>query len=234
MDVIPVIDLKGGTVVHARLGQRDRYRPIETPLAATSDPVDVTRGLLSVFPFATLYVADLDCIGGTGDNRASLHRIRQAFPQLTLWVDNGIATMSAAAEWLGAGLGQLVLGSESQQNPSLVRRFTGDLRAVLSLDFRGDEFQGPPDLLRDTHCWPRRVIVMTLDRVGSHTGPDLDRLRAMQTTGSEVYAAGGVRDASDLRALKEAGIAGALVASSLHNGRVTAVDLRRLDTRYES
>jgi uncharacterized protein related to proFAR isomerase len=36
MEIIPVIDLKGGLVVRARMGQRDRYRPIETPLSPTS------------------------------------------------------------------------------------------------------------------------------------------------------------------------------------------------------
>ena len=29
-------------------------------------------------------------------------------------------------------------------------------------------------------CWPERVIVMTLDRVGTHSGPDLERLRAIK------------------------------------------------------
>jgi phosphoribosylformimino-5-aminoimidazole carboxamide ribotide isomerase len=64
VEIIPVVDLKGGVVVRARMGRREEYRPIETPLAPTSDPVDVARGLLSVHPFATLYVADLDAIAG--------------------------------------------------------------------------------------------------------------------------------------------------------------------------
>jgi hypothetical protein len=65
MEIIPVIDLKGGLVVRARMGQRDQYRPIETPLSPTSHPADVVQGLMSVFPFRTLYVADLDAIEGT-------------------------------------------------------------------------------------------------------------------------------------------------------------------------
>ena len=67
MQVIPVIDLKAGHVVHARLGHRAFYRPIETPLATGSGPIDVVTGLLSLHPFATLYVADLDAIGGKGE-----------------------------------------------------------------------------------------------------------------------------------------------------------------------
>lgn len=229
MEVIPVIDLKGGVVVHARMGQRALYRPIETPLARSSDPVDVARGLLALHPFATLYVADLDAITGAGDNHVALARLRQALPDVTLWVDNGIADQPTASAWLAQGFGHVVLGSEAQSDSALVRHLGAEPRALLSLDFRGDDFCGPPELLSHAHIWPPRVIVMTLDRVGSHGGPDLARLRAIKSAARSVYAAGGVRDADDLRTLAAAGIAGALVASSLHNGRLTTDDLRALD-----
>src|SRR5918996_2602049 len=110
MDVIPVLDLKGGTVVRARMGRRDEYRPIETPLATTSDPVDVARGLLSVHPFPTVYVADLDAIERRGDNRAALACIKATFPDVTLWVDNGVADRKSAEEWLAGGLRHLLPG----------------------------------------------------------------------------------------------------------------------------
>src|ERR1700728_4537920 len=58
LQVIPVIDLMDGEVVHARRGHRGSYGRLESPLSPTSDPVDVIRGLLSVYPFPTLYVAD--------------------------------------------------------------------------------------------------------------------------------------------------------------------------------
>ena len=68
---------------------------------------------------------------------------------------------------------------------------------------------------------------MTLARVGSGAGPDLDRLRAIReiAAGRDIYAAGGVRDSADLAVLKRAGISGALVATSLHDGRLTGSDL---------
>ena len=138
MEIIPVIDLKGGAVVRARMGRRDQYRPIATPLSPTSDPVDVARGLLALHPFATLYIADLDAIAGAGDNRAALTRLKAEFPRLTLWVDNGIADRGRAEDWLARGWGQLVLGSETQADAALVRHFAGDARVTLSLDFRGD------------------------------------------------------------------------------------------------
>jgi phosphoribosylformimino-5-aminoimidazole carboxamide ribotide isomerase len=230
MEIIPVLDLKQGAVVRARMGRRDEYRPIETPLSSTSEPVDVARGLFGIYSFATLYVADLDAIAGRGDNHAALERLRATFPQLTLWVDNGICDCRSARDWLEAGWGQLVLGSETQRDAAVVRDLAGDGRVALSLDFRGPSFQGPRALLDDTACWPQKVIAMTLARVGSGAGPDLERLDAIRdaAAGREVYAAGGVRDATDLVTLKRAGIAGALVASSLHDGRLTGQDIAAL------
>ena len=113
-----------------------------------------------------------------------------------------MASASAAAlkSWLAAGWGKLVLGSETQVDAALVRHFAGDSRVALSLDFREPSFQGPPELLDETDCWPQTVIAMTLARVGSGAGPDLDRLASIRDAAPDrkVYAAGGVRDTADL------------------------------------
>jgi phosphoribosylformimino-5-aminoimidazole carboxamide ribotide isomerase len=227
MDIIPVLDLRGGIVVRAHRGQRDQYRPLESPLSPTSDPVDVMRGLYSVYPFRTFYVADLDAIMSTGNNEAVLRRLKAEFPAAALWVDSGISDLSSARVWLDAGLGHLVIGSESQHDMALMRCLSGHDRVVLSLDFRDQGFLGPPALLDDAALWPRRLIVMTLTRIGSGAGPDLDRLSAIReiAAGRDIYAAGGVRDGADLAVLKRAAISGALVATSLHDGRLTGSDL---------
>ena len=221
MQVIPVLDLIEGLVVRAKMGDRDAYRPIETPLSATADPVDVTSGLMQLGPFQTLYIADLDAIRGRGDNFAALGRLREAFPGVELWIDNGAATLAAVEATRRYGVP--VIGSESQADATLV----GARRdALLSLDFRGEAFQGPPELLSRPDLWPERVIVMTLHRVGGGTGPDLERLAAIRARadGRRLYAAGGVRDSADLAALKRAGAAGVLVASALHDGRIGQSD----------
>ena len=221
MQVIPVLDLIEGLVVRAKMGDRDAYRPIETPLSATADPVDVTRGLMRLGPFPTLYIADLDAIRGRGDNFAALARLREAFPDVELWIDNGAATLAGveATERYGVP----VLGSESQSDATLVASRPD---ALLSLDFRGEAFQGPPELLSRSERWPERVIVMTLNRVGGGAGPDFEQLAAIRARagGRRIYAAGGVRNGADLTTLRAAGAAGVLVASALHDGRIARTD----------
>jgi phosphoribosylformimino-5-aminoimidazole carboxamide ribotide isomerase len=231
MQIIPVLDLKDRTVVRAQMGERDRYRPIETPLAGSSDPVEVARGLLSVHPFQTLYIADLDAIEGRGSNYTAIERLRQAFAQVALWVDNGIADRAAAFAWLATRNDYLVLGSETQRDVTLVCDLMAHPRVVLSLDFRGAQFAGPAQLLDDPSTWPHRLIVMTLARVGSGAGPDTARIAEIcaRAPGRSIYAAGGVRDASDLTALQQLGVAGALVATSLHDRRLTSADIARFE-----
>ena len=230
MEAIPVIDLMGGAVVRAQVGDRASYRPLESPLSPTSDPVAVVRGLLTIYPFSTLYVADLDAIERHGDNFPALRRIRAEFPALQMWVDNGAADLPALDALTGADLGIPVIGSESQRDSKLVAQHRGSRRIVLSLDFRGDAFQGPGEILAEPALWPRRIIVMTLARVGSGAGPDLARLAEIRAIarGCEIYAAGGVRDAADLSALKAAGASGALIATALHERRIVGTDLKTI------
>jgi phosphoribosylformimino-5-aminoimidazole carboxamide ribotide isomerase len=218
----------GDQVVRARMGDRASYRPLESSLSPTSDPIDVVRGLLGIFPFPTLYVADLDAIQGGGDNCQTLRRIRTEFPSLQMWVDNGAADASSLHALIGTDLGTPVIGSESQRDSELIAQHRDSMRIVLSLDFRDDAFQGPQEILAEPALWPKRVIVMTLARVGSGVGPDFARLASIQSLadGREIYAAGGVRNADDLRALKQAGVSGALIATALHERRITAADLQ--------
>ena len=222
-ELIPVIDLMGGLVVHARAGARDHYRPLEhSRITGSADPPAVVEGLLALHPFRTLYIADLDAIRKQGDHKALIFKLRQSFPQLHLWVDAGFAGECGCRRFLAAGLGDLVVGSESQADLRLLDLFGDDPRLVLSLDFQGERMLGSSALFEHPTRWPRRVIAMTLARVGSAGGPDLERLRELRAAAPDrqIYAAGGVRGPDDLRAVAELGCAGALVASALHDGRL--------------
>jgi phosphoribosylformimino-5-aminoimidazole carboxamide ribotide isomerase len=123
-----------------------------------------------------------------------------------------------------------VIGSESiggAEDVAALRALPTD-RYVLSLDFKGDRFQGPRSILDQAEHWPRTVIVMTLERVGSAEGPDLFAVAAIAKRGGptrRIYAAGGVRHRADLEALCAAGAEGALVATALHAGTIKAGDL---------
>lgn len=233
MQIIPVIDLRHGVAVQAVRGERHLYQPIKTPLSPDADAVNVARGYRAIAPFPVLYIADLDAIEGRGSNLATVSRLIREMPGVSVWLDNGTASVETAEASLAEPGVDLVVGSESQSGTAvlteLARRWPD--RIVLSLDFR-DGFVGPPALLQAPALWPDRVLAMTLGRVGSGAGPDLERISSLvaMRPGLRVYAAGGVRSAQDLRAAREAGAAGALVATAIHRGALTAADIAALMT----
>ena len=118
MDVIPVIDVAHGQVVRAVKGERSAYRPIKTPLAASSEPAELARGLATFFPFRKLYVADLDGIEGRGRNKHLVQALSHALPRAEIWLDAGTGSRGAARAVLAAPVTTLVVGTESRERPS--------------------------------------------------------------------------------------------------------------------
>ncbi len=216
--IIPVIDILDGIAVHAKRGQRDQYRPVQSVLCPDADPHRLIVGMASLRPFQHIYVADLNAILGRG---AQTEIIEPLTRLAELWLDQGVSSPAAAAAIRNA---TVVVGSESLADQAAwddIRASTGDDRLVLSLDFDpAGGFLGPQELWRGAQHWPSQVIVMTLARVGSGEGPDLDRLAQARSLSpsARIFAAGGVRGQADIQALSEAGYAGALVASAFHDG----------------
>jgi HisA/HisF family protein len=235
MDVIPVIDVAKGQAVRAVMGDRARYQPLVTPLANCSEPASIAKGYQRLYPFRRFYVADLDGVEGRGRNVHLVPAISSVLPGAEIWIDAGTSSRGAARAVLAAPVATLVIGSEAIEAIAEFKEIVSEAesRSVLSLDFRGEDFMGPEALLRDESLWPARVIVMTLGRVGSGAGPDLARIRdiAKRGQGRQVYAAGGIRDAADLNAAREAGAVGALIASPLHEQKITAGDLKKIAGR---
>src|SRR5262245_5744850 len=210
--ITPALDLKGGAVVHARGGAREEYRPIETALGTADDPIGLARALLAVTGSAVLYIADLDAIEGAGNHFDICRDLARALPRSELWIDAGFSNVTDCAFWLPLGA-TLVIGTESLSSAEdwqeLHASFGESL--ALSLDFAADGTSGPASLFAEPAHWPQRIIVMSLDRVGTGNGPDLERLRGVVERAGfrQVYASGGMRNVGDLEKAAEARAAGA-------------------------
>jgi len=236
--VVPVIDLKGGTAVHAVRGERERYRPLSSGLVAGADPVAVTRAVRDRLGLDELYVADLDAIAG-GDGHDDV--VAALAGEARVMLDAGATDPAAVAAFLERGVARVIVGTESLPGADALRRLRAalpDAPLVLSLDLRAGRTLSPdPALagLAPTDALARledagvpEVIVLDLARVGSGEGPDVALITALRARFPELalLAGGGVRDAADLRALGDADAAGALVATALHSGAIGAGDLR--------
>lgn len=228
MRIVPVIDLMRGQAVHAKRGLRAEYQPLRSPLCRSAEPAAVLEGLLKLYPFDTVYLADLDALMGGPRQTASIDALRRAFPEVSFWIDSGLPAWQGASV-AGAARFQAVIGSESLDDELTALEQAGSGPFILSLDFREGGLVGPEALLDQPERWPEQVILMSLARVGSDAGPDFARLEAFAQNHPRhrFTAAGGVRDCGDLERLQAMGATGVLVASALHAGQLDRRTLER-------
>ncbi len=217
-----------GQVVRAQRGVRSRYRPVSSPLCQSSEALVVAPILLDYAASDTLYIADLDALAGKPAQVATLAALLAALPAVEIWLDAGYRDASAFARLrsaLGSGGARVtpVFASEALADPATARTSLADREhCILSLDRRSGERLDPGRCWDLPECWPDRVVVMTLDRVGSFDGPDLEILQQVGALAPQasLIGAGGIRDESDLRRAEAAGARAWLTASALHDRRI--------------
>jgi phosphoribosylformimino-5-aminoimidazole carboxamide ribotide isomerase len=226
--VVPVIDLKVGAAVHAVRGERERYRPV-------GDPLSLARRFRDALGLDELYVADLDAITGGGGNDGVIRALAR---EARVMVDAGVSEPERARALLDLGVHRVVVGTETLADADELDRLLPE--AVLSVDLRHGRTLSPDprlaglpalDAMARLHrAALREAIVLDLARVGSGTGPDVKLIAEIHAAfpDLELLAGGGVRDVQDLRALGDAGAAGALVATALHDGVIGPRELAAL------
>jgi len=234
VELVPVIDLLGGRVVRGVAGRRDEYRPIQSRLIDSTQPRVIAQALIEHFLPARLYLADLDAIAGAPPAWRIYRELQSLGPALR--VDSGVRSVAGAVALADAGIQGVVCGLETVPGPRQLGEILaaiGPERVVFSLDLKG----GEPISAGDS--WPtstlaiaqtviafgiRRLIMLDLARVGMGSGIGTEELcsRILEAHPNvELYAGGGIRDPADLQRLAACGIHGALVASALHDGRIT-------------
>ncbi len=226
MEIIPVIDLMGGIVVHAKAGTRHQYQPLKSTVTHSTEPLQVIEDLLSYHSFTTVYIADLDAIMQGINNRALYKRVVEEFPAITVWLDSGIEKQDQKNALRDIPRLIPIVASETwsdKQSP------VWNKSDVLSLDFKQGDIIGDDLFLKQYGEWPETVIAMNLDCIGIDLGPDIALLQTLKSKRSDIrfIAAGGVRNDRDLCMLKREGVSAALVASALHSGALDKVELKK-------
>lgn len=241
MRILGVIDLRGGLAVHARGGSRAAYAPVSGGALAipAGDALALARGYAAVGT-TDLYVADLDAIAGGAAQDARVTAL--ASPGMPLWLDAGIRTAAGALRACTLGARHVVAGLETLTSERALRDIciqVGGERVALSLDLRdgvplaphaGGAYPGQPAPVvaaRAAAAGVGAIIVLDLGRVGKACGPDEHLLARVRDAAPSVtlLAGGGMRDGADLERLMSLGYDGALVATAILEGRLTARDI---------
>src|ERR671913_1214327 len=164
-------------------------------------------------------------------------------------LDARVTSIRGAQDALAAGAGHAIVGLETLPSfealDSICGAVGGD-RVAFSLDLRdgepivvggaaaptagtthGRNLSIEQIVRRAANAGVAALTVIDLARVGTSSGPDLETIARVREAAPEValIAGGGVRGPDDVARLADAGCDGALVASALHDGRLTARDV---------
>lgn len=242
MDLYPAIDIRDGGAVRLTQGDFDRQSDY-------GDPVELaSRFVAGGAPW--LHVVDLDA-ARTGEpvNRGTVLAIART-AGVPVETGGGVRRLADVDELLDGGLARVILGTAALDDPDLVHAATAAHpgRVALGLDYRTLADGRAEVAIRGWAQGSGRtvgalldevagaglaaVVVTSIDRDGTLTGPDLDGLRAvLASTAVPVIASGGVGSVADVEALAalEVGLsdgtvrrlAGAITGKALVDGRMT-------------
>ncbi len=240
--LIFVMDLLDGVVVHAKRGERDQYKPINlfSSIVSSSDPVHIIDEIKP----AEVYIADLNRLMNTGDNRAILKELKNRNKDLRIMLDYGVKGMEDLKEAVDAELADnFVFGTETTSMDLIEEASKSDtfndkrVSVSVSVDLFNKEVLtsdkrlkiDPLLLVEALNEYPiEDVIVLDLDRVGTKSGIDFDFLaRAVAVSKHNILSGGGIRGYEDIAKMEKIGVKGALVATALHDGSIPVSALRK-------
>jgi len=228
MLILPAIDLRGGRCVRLEQGDFKKEKVFD------EDPVAVARRF-EAEGAEWLHVVDLDgAREGEPRNLEAIGAIMRAV-KISVEVGGGIRTTQAVEEMLDTGAQRVVVGTRAVREPEWLRevaeQFPG--RIALGLDAREGlvavegwgkqtDRSAARTLKRFQDLTLAAIVYTDIARDGMMSGPNVEATAALVKAGPfPVIASGGVTTVEDIRRLKEAGAAGAIIGRALYEGKLT-------------
>ena len=238
--ILPAIDLRGGRVVRLEQGDFDR----ET--AFSDDPVAVARAFVDA-GVAWLHVVALDGartgVPAHGDAIAAI--VDAVGDRTSIEIAGGLRDEAAVASAVAAGAARVVIGTAALADPRVAGRLLaryGSRSVAVAIDVRNGRAVGrgwvPDDAGIDAGIDAADAVrrladrgietfeVTAIDRDGLLGGADLalyDRIVALDR--GAVIASGGIGTLDDLRDVRAAGCAGAIVGRALYANRLDIAEV---------
>jgi phosphoribosylformimino-5-aminoimidazole carboxamide ribotide isomerase len=238
MIVFPAIDIRDGKCVRLTEGRFDK----ETIFA--DNPLDMAVRWVNEGA-EYLHLVDLD--GALAGKPVNLDVIADITKNVCIPVQlgGGIRTLDTIAQFLEVGVARVILGSIAVKQPELVAaacKKYGD-RIVVGIDARDGMAAvegwgitggvGAEELAKKmAQVGVSRIIYTDISRDGTLSGVNVSATSALAKAANiPVIASGGVRDLSDIEAIKKAasdGIEGVIVGKAIYTGSLRLADAVQL------
>ncbi len=227
MILYPAIDMLDGQAVRLRQGKRD-------DVTVFGHPVELARKWRSK---GAEWLHLVDLTAAFEGKTAHLPLIREVVAAFDGKVElgGGLRTMDDIALRVEAGVQRCIIGTAAAENPALVteacKAFPGKIAVgidaknglVATRGWVETSALTAADLaLRMRDLGVTTIIYTDVSRDGMMQGPNVPATRKLiEATGMDVIGSGGVSCLDDLRALRAAGCAGAILGRAMYEGAFT-------------
>lgn len=230
MIIFPAIDIKNGSCVRLYKGDMNTAEKVADNFLSAAD---------SFYSCGAKWIHMVDLDGAVKGEKVNSDIFTTVAEKTGLRVElgGGIRTMADVEYYLSRGISRVIIGSAALKNPDLVREAAkkyGEKIAV-GIDARhgmvaAEGWLETSDISyielakRMENVGVRYIIYTDIDCDGMLSGPNLRELTLLNDAVScNITASGGIKDSGDIKALKDAGLYGAICGRSIYKG---TLDLR--------
>jgi phosphoribosylformimino-5-aminoimidazole carboxamide ribotide isomerase len=219
--IVPAVDVLDGSAVRLTRGDYDR-------VDVAGDPLELVRRAAAASP-PLVHVVALGAARDGGAPIALARAVVEAATPVPVQLGGGVRSVEDVEALREAGVARVMVGTAAFGATPL--EAFGDV--VVAVDVADGivrtkgwrESSGlttAQALARCTAAGISAVLCTSIARDGTRLGPDLELLREVRVRyGGEVLAAGGIRDAADVEAVRRLGIDGAVVGRAWLEGTLT-------------
>ena len=228
MLIFPAIDIKNGTCVRLYQGEMSTAEQVANSALEAA-------GAFKAAGASWVHMVDLDgAAEGVRKNTGIFLEVVQE-SGLKVEVGGGIRTMADIAFYLENGISRVILGSIALRDALLVRQAVAEFggQIAVGIDARDGmvaaEGWVETSAVSDVELAKRMedagvqcLICTDIARDGMLSGPNLGQLtRIQRAVKCDIVASGGVTNLSDIAALRDCGLYGAICGRSIYKGTLS-------------
>ena len=228
MLIFPAIDIKNGTCVRLYQGEMSTAEQVANSALEAA-------GAFKAAGASWVHMVDLDgAVEGVRKNTGIFLEVVQE-SGLKVEVGGGIRTMTDIAFYLENGISRVILGSIALRDALLVRQAVAEFggQIAVGIDARDGmvaaEGWVETSAVSDVELAKRMedagvqcLICTDIARDGMLSGPNLGQLtRIQRAVKCDIVASGGVTNLSDIAALRDCGLYGAICGRSIYTGTLS-------------
>lgn len=230
MEILPAIDLKNGFAVRLKKGEMNSAK------IYSDKPWELAEKFADLGA-KWLHIVDLDgAFAGEAKNVKTIEKIVKS-TNLKIEVGGGIRDEERIKFYKNSGVSRFILGSAALKNPEFVKQMAKKYKIAVGIDAKNGfvATEGWAEVSNIKACELAKIyadagveaiICTDISKDGMLSGVNVKFSEEIaKSSGIKTIASGGVKDLSDIKALKQSGkIYGVIVGKAYYEG---SIDLKK-------